>query len=152
MPCGFCIRRRNRNHLGHFAYPPGETSQARHPSCRVCRRRGVCYFMMRRNQALFFLSPSVAPYVAHHRVTALLMIGLPRGSSSGYRGAIGLPLVGPDRVDPSLRFGRYGRALGNLARISQIFAISCQLSRALAISKTTHCIRLSTADKGQEYG
>ena len=138
MPCGFRILRRNSNHLGHFAYPPGETSQARHPSCRVCRRRGVCYFMMRRNQALFFLSPSVAPYVAHYRVTAGLIIGL--------------PLVGPDRVDPSLRFGRYGRALGNLARISQIFAISRQLSRALAISKTTHCIRLSTADKGQAYG
>ena len=143
MPCGFCIRRRNRNHLGHFAYPPGETSQARHPSCRVCRRRRGLLLLMSRNQALFFLSPSVAPYVAHHRVTAGL---------SGYRRAIGLPLVGPDRVDPSLRFGRYGRTLGNLARISQIFAISRQLSRALAISKTTHCIRLSTADKGQEYG
>ena len=101
-----------------------------------CVDGGVCYFLMRRNRHYFF-EPKCRPL---------------RCSSSGYRGAIGLPLVGPDRVDPSLRFGRYGRTLGNLARISQIFAISRQLSRALAISKTTHCIRLSTADKGQEYG
>ena len=137
MPCGFRIRRRNRNDLGHFGYPPGETSQARHPSCRVCRRPGSATFD-ETQPGIVFLSPSVAPCVAHHRVTAGLIIGL--------------PLVGPDRVDPSLRFGRCGRALGTLARISQIFAISCQISRALAISKTTHCIRLSTADKGQEYG
>ena len=131
MPCGFRILRRNSNHLGHFAYPPGETSLL----SSVSTAAGSATFVATRH---CFFEPSVAPYVAHHRVTAGLIIGL--------------PLVGPDRVDPSLRFGRYGRALGNLARISQIFAISCQLSRALAISKTTHCIRLSTADKGQAYG
>jgi len=131
MPCGFRILRRNSNHLGHFAYPPGETSLL----SSVSTARGL---LLLSQPGIVFLSPSVAPYVAHHRVTAGLIIGL--------------PLVGPDRVDPSLRFGRYGRTLGNLARISQIFAISRQLPRALAISKTTHCIRLSTADKGQEYG
>ena len=134
---------------------PGETSLL----SSVSTARGLLLYD-ETQPGIVFIEPKCRPLrcsssgyrVAHDRVTALLMIGLPRGSSSGYRGAIGLPLVGPDRVDPSLRFGRYGRALGNLARISQIFAISRQLSRALAISKTTHCIRLSTADKGQEYG
>ena len=76
----------------------------------------------------------------------LLIIGLPRGSSSGYRCW--------GQIEWTHHFGSAGTAgrLGILLEISQIFAISCQLSRALAISKTTHCIRLSTADKGQEYG
>ena len=130
MPCGFRILRRNSNHLGHFAYPPGETSLL----SSVSTAAGSATFVATRH---CFFEPKCRPL---------------RCSSSGYRGAIGLPLVGPDRVDPSLRFGRYGRTLGNLARISQIFAISRQLPRALAISKTTHCIRLSTADKGQGYG
>ena len=64
-----------------------------------------------------------------------------RCSSSGYRGAHHRVTAGGARW-----------TLGNLARISRIFAISRQLSRALAISKTTHCILLSPADKGQEYG
>ena len=89
---------------------PGETSLL----SSVSTARGLLLYD-ETQPGIVFLSPSVAPYVAHHRVTAGLIIGL--------------PLVGPDRVDPSLRFGRYGRTLGNLARISQIFAISRQLSR-----------------------
>ena len=76
MPCGFRIRRRIRNHLGHFAYPPGETSQARHPLVE-CVDGGVCYFLMRRNRHCFF-EPKCRPLRcsssgyrgAHHRVTA----------------------------------------------------------------------------------
>ena len=136
MPCGFRIRRRIRNHLGHFAYPPGETSQARHPSSRVRRRRGLL-LLMRRNRHCFF-EPKCRPL---------------RCSSSGYRGAHHRVTAGGARSSgPITSVRQVRRALGNLARISQIFAISCQLSRALAISKTTHCILSSTADKGQEYG
>ena len=120
---------------------PGETSLL----SSVSTARGLLLYDETQPGIVFF-EPKCRPLrcsssgyrVAHDRVTAGLVIGL--------------PLVGPDRVDPSLRFGRYGRTLGNLARISQIFAISRQFSRALAISKTTHCIRLSTADKGQAYG
>ena len=119
MPCGFRILRRNSNHLGHFAYPPGETSL----SSSVSTAAGSATFVATRH---CFFEPKCRPL---------------RCSSSGYRGAHHRVTAGGAKW-----------TLGNLARISQIFAISRQLSRALAISKTTHCIRLSTADKGQEYG
>ena len=88
---------------------PGETS-----SSRVRRRRGLL-LLMRRNRHCFF-EPKCRPL---------------RCSSSGYRGAIGLPLVGPDRVDPSLRFGRYGRTLWESCSNQPNFAISCQLSKVI---------------------
>lgn len=71
MPCGFRILRRNSNHLGHFAYPPGETSLL----SSVSTAAGSATFVATRH---CFFEPKCRPLRcsssgyrgAHHRVTA----------------------------------------------------------------------------------
>src|SRR6478735_1603805 len=130
MPCGFRILRRNSNHLGHFAYPPGETSLL----SSVSTARGSATFVATRH---CFFEPKCRPL---------------RCSSSGYRGAhhrvtagliIGLPLVGPD--------GRLGILLES-AKFLRFRASSRALwpSRKLLIASVCRLlIRVrSTADRG----
>ena len=137
MPSGFRIRRGNRNHLGHFAYPPDETSQTRHPNLVESRRRGLLLFD-ETHQALF-LSPSVAPYVAHHRVTA--------GGARSSRPITSVRQVRPDAWESCSNQPNFCDFVPAL----ESDPVNSGIETSQAISKTTRCILLSTADKANGY-